>query len=222
MTTVKLTVALVVVLNAVAIAFAVLLNHAGLKYRVYRTIIFAPLMIAPVVAGFLWRVLLYQDGVVNNILEPVGIGPVHFLSDPTLALASLAFVMAWQSVGFITVIYLAALQTIPAELYEAGRIDGAGGRALFRHVTVPLLAPAITLNVILVVISTLREYDHVLALTGGGPFGATETIVWRIIREGFFAGRLGSASAMSVLLMLSLFVTTSVLVSLLRRREYAV
>ena len=159
-------------------------------------------------------------GIINTLFADLNLidKPVSWLG-PDYALYTVAFVVTWQMIGFSAVIYLAALQRIPDELYEAAVIDGANAWHKFRNVTFPLIAPGITINLVLAMIITFKLYDHIVVLTGGGPGRLTETMSTTIVKTGFTANQMGYASAMGVVLFLLIGVASILQVMLLRRRE---
>jgi len=207
--------------NAIAIPVAVLLSHNGVITRVYRSAIFFPLVLSPIVVGFLWQSVLSTTGLLNGLLRSLDMQPVIFLGQPTLAVASIAFVTIWQSLGFTTILYLAALRTIPDDLYEAARIDGAGSFAQFRHVTFPLLAPALTVNVVLLMIFFMRLYEYVLVMTQGGPVGSTQTVAYLLVLQAFERAKYGYGSAIAIVMLLVVGVVAALLIAGMRRRERA-
>ncbi|CAN5137175.1 sugar ABC transporter permease [soil metagenome] len=208
-----------VLLNVVGLGLALLLNRAGVLTSLYRSIFFLPMVLSPLIVGFLWRTLLDYGGVINQLLGSFGVAPVEFLGKPESALASIIWVIVWQSLGFNMVLYLAGLQNIPRSLVEASVVDGAGPIATFRHVTFPMLAPVLTVNVVSVFIFNMREYDRILAITAGGPGGSTQTLAYRVVTEAFSLGFLGRGSAYAAVLMVSVAIVAGVLITLLRRRE---
>src|SRR5690606_22186214 len=127
-----ITVVSTVIVNALGIGFAVLLNVKSRMTNVYRSVFFFPLLLSTVSVGFIWKSILSYNGLFNNLLERLGGERIEFFGDPTLAVATITFLAVWQSTGFIIVIYLAGLQSIPASLYEAVKIDGANRWQQFR------------------------------------------------------------------------------------------
>jgi ABC-type sugar transport system permease subunit len=217
--TLAIAVTATVVLNVVAVPLAVLLSRQDLVTRIYRTGVFFPLVLSPIVVGFLWQSVLNTNGLLNGILTSLGMSRVIFLGEPLPAIASIAFVTVWQALGFTTILYLAALRTIPDELYEAATIDGAGATARFRHVTVPLLAPAVTVNVVLLMILFMRLYEYVLVMTQGGPIGSTQSVAYLLVLNAFERSKYGYGSAIAVVMLLLVSVISVILVAVLRRRE---
>ena len=214
-------IAATVTLNVAAIPLAVLLASDDRVTRVYRSFIFFPLVLAPIVVGFIWQSFLNTYGLLNGIITGLGFDQINFLGDQVLAVGSIIAVTFWQTIGFTTILYLAALKTIPDEFYEAARIDGANGFAQFRYLTVPLLAPAVTVNVVLLLIIFMRLYDYVVAMTAGGPAGATQTVAFLIIQEAFVNNRYGYGSAIAILLLVVVTLFSLLLFVRLRQREGA-
>jgi len=209
----------VVVPNALGLLFAVLLDAGSRLYTTLRIILFAPFVLSPLVVGLTFRWTLANDGSLNNALEAIGIPGPEWISSPNLAVVSVGLALAWQLVAFATVLYVAALRAIPTDLYEAASIDGASGYLRFRLITWPLVAPAATITTLISLISALKLYAHVVALTGGGPGRSSETVGLAIIRAGFTQNRAGLASAMAVLLLVITAATTVISLRVLRRRE---
>ena len=213
--------AVTIAANAAGIGFAVLLNKTSLSYRMMRTVAFLPQVLSGVIVAFVWRYLLAQDGILNNILTSLGIigRPITWLGTPHLAMFSVGLVAAWVLTGFTTVVHLAALQSIPTELYQAAMVDGAGPWQRFRRITLPMLAPGTTISVTISLITMLKLYDIIAVLTSGGPADSTQSTALYIINLAFTDDRFGYASAVAMLLLaLSAVIALSV-TGLLRRRE---
>lgn len=217
--TVFIAVATTIALNVVGLALALLLHRSGAITSLYRSIFFFPMVLSPLIVGFLWRTLLDYRGVINSLLASAGVGPIEFLGTPEFALLSVTGVIIWQSLGFNMVLYLAGLQNIPRSLLEAALVDGAGAWRSFWHVTLPLLAPVVTVNIVSVFIFNMREYDRIKAVTDGGPGGSTQTLAYKIINEAFNLGFLGRGSAYAVILMVAVGAVAGLLIWLLRKRE---
>lgn len=191
----------VVLLDAAGLALALAVAGASRANFVYRTVLFYPFILSAVAVGFLWSALLSYGGAANVVLHALGFAPVQFLGTPTLALASITVVSVWQLLGFSVVVMVAGLQSVPGELIDASKVDGATRWQAFRHVTLPMIAPTVTFNSVIVLVFLLRSYDIVVALTSGGPAGSTETVAYKIINDAFSQGELGYGSAQSVLLI---------------------
>lgn len=216
-----LTLVCTVVINFTSVGIAMLLNHRGPMYNVYRSAIFYPYVFSALISGFVWSAILNPDGAMNTILGNLGIEPVPFFTNPNLAVVSLIVVTIWNSMGFSVVLYLAGLQTIPQDLLEAAEVDGATGFQRFRHIIWPLLGPTVTINIVLVSIGLLRTYDLVVSLTGGGPAGQSNTIAYRIIALGFSANQAGQASAGATVLFLATIALAGVVMLIRRRRSWS-
>ncbi|MBM9503494.1 sugar ABC transporter permease [Streptomyces sp. KK5PA1] len=219
--TLALAIGVTAVANVIGLLFAMLLDRTDLSYRVLRTIAFLPQVISGVIVGFVWKTILTQDGLLNSVLTRSHLvsHPVDWLGTPHLAQVSVGVVVAWVLSGFTTVVYLAALQNIPRELYDAGSIDGANARQQFRMITLRMVAPATTISVTISLITVLKLYDVIQVLTSGGPANATQSTAQYIVKTAFSSDRFGYASAIAMfLLALSAVIALSV-TSLLRRRE---
>jgi ABC-type sugar transport system permease subunit len=213
--TLMLAVGVTIVANVLGVAFAVLLNRTRLSYRVLRTIAFLPQVISGVIVGFVWKTILTQNGLLNNVIGQ----PIDWLGTPHMAMLSVGIVVSWVLSGFTTVVYLAALQNIPPELYDASSIDGATSGQQFRMITLRMVAPATTISVTISLITVLKLYDIITVLTSGGPANATESTAQYIVKLAFTSDRFGYASAVAMaLLLLSAVIALSV-TGLLRRRE---
>jgi multiple sugar transport system permease protein len=219
--TTVLTAIVVVVPNVLGLAIALLLDRRGWFYNALRTVFFTPVVLSTVVVSIIWVRLMADDGLIDQALRGLGVSdPPGWLSDPSYALYSLGIILSWQMLGFCAVVYLAGLQGVPGELLEAAAIDGAGPFARFRHITWPMLAPALTINTVVMLISAFKVYDHVQVITKGGPgSGTTATIAYNVIQTGFVANRQGYASAMAVTMLVIIAVAAAVALKILQRRE---
>ncbi len=194
---------------ALGLAVAVGLNRKLPGRAFLRSIYFVPVIIS-LVATALIASWIFNDnyGVVNKALEALGFGPVSWLSSRTWAMPTLIITTLWIRLGFNMVVYLAALQSIPTELYDAARVDGATGRRRFLHITWPLLGPTTFLLLILNVIYSLHVFDLIYVMTGGGPGFSTTVLVQYIYQQAFEESQMGYASAIGVVLYLMLLVFT--------------
>lgn len=185
-----------------ALLLAVAFNSALLKWRaIWRTAYFVPIVMGLVAYGILFSTLLNsQYGVINFALELIGLPRVPWLGDPFWAKISIIIALTWHYTGNSAVIYLAQLQSVPGELYEAAEIDGASALQRFWHITLPGLRPAITLTVVLSTIGTLQLFDEPYVLTNGGPNNATLTIGMYLYQNGFKYFDFGYASAIGYVL----------------------
>ncbi|MEA5455066.1 sugar ABC transporter permease [Sinomonas sp. JGH33] len=203
---------------AVALVFSALGNAS----RVFRTVFLYPLMIAPIVAGLLWRFLLIDNfGIVNELLTRVGImhssSDVQWLSNPNIALFSVAIPDVWLTTSFITLVLFAGLQNIPGDVIEAARIDGARYPTILFRILLPLLRPVIAVALIVRGIDAARAFDVILIQTNGGPQSSTETLSLLIYRTMVRFGDPGLASAMgTVYLVVMLAVALVAILSIWR------
>lgn len=222
--TARLSIIITVGANFLGLLIALMLNVRDRFHTLLRTIFFVPQVLSAVIVSFIWKIILVDRGLLNNFFIQVGLieKPIRWLGDPDMALRAIAIVVTWQLIGFCTVVYLASLQGIPKDLIEAAKIDGANRWQRFRNVTWPLLAPGVTINMVLLLIITFKLYDQVAVLTGGGPGGRTETLSYYIVRIAFNGNQLGYASAMAVVLFLATGLISSVVVTRLKRREVEV
>ncbi|GAA2892924.1 sugar ABC transporter permease [Streptosporangium fragile] len=191
-----------VVQNVVGLLLALGVNTLVKSRYALRVIFFAPVVLTPLVAGYVWSFLLSPNGAVNDALRAVGLGALahDWLGDPDTALYAIAAEIVWQFAGYSMVIYLAGLQAIPREVLEAARIDGAGPWHTFRSVVLPLLNGAVVINVMLCLIGGLKQFDQVMAMTGGGPGTATETISTAIYKNAFTLGDFPLSIALAVVM----------------------
>ncbi|HEV2784546.1 MAG TPA: sugar ABC transporter permease [Actinophytocola sp.] len=216
-----LTVIVVVVPNVLGLAIALLLDRRGWLYNALRSVFFVPVVLSSVVVSIIWTRMMADDGVINQALRGLGVDrPPGWLSDPDLAVYSLGVILSWQTLGFCVVVYLAGLQGVPRELIEAAAIDGAGPWQRFRKVTWPLLAPALTINTVVQLISAFKVFDHIQVITNGGPGeGTTASIAFTVLQVGFTANRQGYASAMAIVMLVIIAAASAVTLKLLQRRE---
>jgi multiple sugar transport system permease protein len=206
------------------LALAVLLNREMRGRSFFRAALLVPMMLPPVVVGVVWRLLLNPNfGAINGTLQGFGANTesLTWTASPTLAFASVIMVDIWQWTPFIFLILLAGLQAIPEEPYEAALIDGSSPWQTFRHVTLPLLKPAILIALLLRTMDLLRVFDQIFILTEGGPGSATETISLYIYRTAFRFGDFGYAAAMSFVLLLLTNVISLLYIRLLQKQEVA-
>lgn len=219
--TLTIAVTVTIVQNAVGLLLALGVHSAIRSRNVLRVFFFTPAVITPVVAAYLWRYLYAPRGAINALLDGVGLGFLQrdWLGDSSLALWSIIVVIIWQFAGLSMVIFLAGLQAIPRELHEAAAVDGAGPVRRFWHVTRPMLAPAITINLMLSVIGGLKLFDQVWVMTHGGPGGATDTLSTVIYREAFQFDHFAYSTALALVLTGFVIAFSAIQYRYLRRRE---
>ena len=188
--------------NGLGLLVAVLIARPGRANTVMRTIFFYPYIISSLIIGFLWSAMLAPTGVVNGFLDQFGIAALPFLTDEGWAKAAVIGTIVWSSFGFNMILYIAGIKSVPVEYYEAATVDGASRWQQFRNVTLPLIAPVVTVNLVLTLVGLLKVYDIVLALTDGGPAGSTQTIVYQVLKGSFSTAQLGLGAAQSVILLI--------------------
>lgn len=199
---------------------AVLLHRSLPGIRVYRVLLFLPVAVPTATAAIAWRWLYHPSvGYINYALSLVGLPPVSWLQDPSIALAALAMAVAWQNLGLNAILLLAGLQSVPEELIEAARLDGATPARIFRSITLPLLTPTLYFASIVGVIHAMTTFGPIHLLTQGGPASATQVAVYRIYTEGFINFRFGYATAQAVILFIVILGFT-ILQSRLERRVH--
>ncbi len=208
-----------IVVNVLGLPLAVLLNRRGFITRIYRSIIFYPLVLSGIVVSFIWQGMLATDGVVNEILG-ANTGGFPFLGEPSNAVVSITFVAIWHLLGFTTVMYLAGLQAIPEELSEASILDGASAVQRFRYLTLPLLGPTIGTVTVLIVVYLMRIYEYVLVMTLGGPAGATETVGFVLVLTAFSRNNYAYGSAIAIVLLVVVAAIAVFMLLVSRRSDY--
>jgi alpha-1,4-digalacturonate transport system permease protein len=204
----------------ISLLTAIVLNMKIPARGFFRSVFFYPVLLSPIVVALIWKWILQQNGVFNGVIVGLGADPVPFLTDANWARFWVIAISVWSLMGFYTLILLAGLQSIPHELYEAGRIDGASGWQQFWRITLPLLMPTMLVVVVLSTIRAVQIFDVVFAFTGGGPGSATLFIVQYIYDNGFASPfrRYGLAAATS-LVMASVLVVFTLLQLWLNRRS---
>ena len=203
---------------AISLGLALLLNRKLKGRTVFRAIYFVPVVTSWVAVSLVWKWLLNpQFGLINWGLSLIGIKGPGWLFDPNWAMAGVVLTSIWKDIGFVTVIYLAGLQEIPENLGEASSIDGATAWQRFWSITWPMLAPTTFFVTTISLISSFQVFDQVFIMTGGGPVGATTTMVQLIYKNAFSYGQMGYASAISWVLFALIFAVT-VAQNLLQKR----
>lgn len=203
---------------AVSLAAALLINARLVRFKsVFRTIYFVPFVTTLVAVAIVWRYLYHpQYGLFNYALGWVGVGPIDWLGDPRWAMPSIILLAVWKNFGYNMIILLAGLQSIPEQLYEAARIDGASAWRQFRHVTLPVLAPIVAMVNILTIAGYFQLFAEPYVMTQGGPLQSTVSVLYFMYEEGFKWWNLGSASAVAFLLFLFIFCVTALQLRLAR------
>ncbi|WP_112140473.1 carbohydrate ABC transporter permease [Glycomyces dulcitolivorans] len=215
------TIATTLAITALAIPLALVLNQKFFGRNLVRSVFFFPSVVSVAILGLVWGFIFAPlgTGVINSIIGWFGAQPVAWLAEPTLARLSVIIVAVWGGTGWHAVLYLAYLQAIPSEFYEAASIDGATRWQQFRYMTLPLLTPAITVSQLLLLTGGLKVYDLPYTLTGGGPGFATRTLTQSIIENGIAQGEVGKASALSVVFFIAVGLIIVAQLALSRRLE---
>jgi multiple sugar transport system permease protein len=195
---------------AVALGLALLLHSKLARWTTfYRTALFSPVVTTLVAVAVVWRYLLHtRYGFVNYLLGTVGIEPIDWLGDPSWSIPAILLLATWKNFGYNMLLFLAGLQAIPEELYEAARIDGASSWAEFRHVTLPMLRPTFAFVGILTLVGYLQLFAEPYVMTQGGPVQSTVSIVYLMYDEGFKWWNMGFASAVAFVLLTLILVLT--------------
>ena len=206
-----------------SLACAVLLQSRLARFKPFvRTALFAPVVTTLVAVALIWRYLFHvRYGLVNAGLASIGVEPIDWLGDPDWAMPTIILFAAWKNLGSNMIIFIAALQAIPDELYEAARIDGARAWQQFVHVTLPMLAPTTLLVSILTIAGYFQLFAEPYVMTQGGPLQSTVSVLYLMYDEGFKWWNLGQASAVAFILFVVIVVVTQGLLWAARRREVA-
>src|SRR5688500_1688804 len=209
------------IMTALAVLLAVALNDRLVRLRgAWKAIIFLPYITSMVAVGFTFRLIFdTRSGIANDLIGLAGLGPIAWLDEPWGARVTLAILITWAWLGYNTVIMLAGLQTIPSEIMEAARVDGASRLQVLRRVTVPLLMPVILFSLTLSVIGTFSLFTEPSVLTRGGPARATTMPVMEIFSTTFSGLRFGYAAAMSYVVFAVIIIATAIQFRALRRSQ---
>lgn len=202
--TLKITVVVAVTVNVLGLFIAMLLNRAKRLTNVFRSIFFLPYVLSTVAISFIWLAILSYTGVLNSLLEMFGMGNLaaDYIGNAKNAIRSICVIEIWRMLGFHMVLYLASIQTVPRELYEACIMDGGNRWQQFRYITIPMIIPGITISVIMSIMTEMKQYDIVKVITNGGPGYSTETVTYNIVTQAFGNNMLGYSSAIAVFLFL--------------------
>ncbi len=216
--TIKFTIINTVLQNILALGFAVILDGKVKFEKLYRSILFIPCLISAVVVGFIWSKM--YNNVLPSLNEMLGTN-INFLlfGREDTVLKGLIIANNWQWVGYWMLIYLAALQSIPAELYEAATVDGASPARRFTRITLPMLAPALTICVVGITTGSLKVYDLLVSSTNGGPGRASTSIIFQIFNTAMNNRQYGYGSALTITLVIALLVVAVIQLKFLRKRE---
>lgn len=208
---------------AVVIAFflALLLNQAVRGLAIFRTAVFLPFVTLTVAIAVVWTWIYNPDvGIMNYLLGLVGVDGPNWLADPSWAMPALIIMSNWRGIGYPMLIFLAALQAIPRDYFDAARVDGAGWFQRIRYIVIPMVSPATFFIFVTSFIGTLQAFDQFYIMTEGGPAFSTTTIVYYIYQNAFVFSRMGYAAALAFFLFLVIFAITAVQWRLSKRWVY--
>ena len=203
--------------NLFAIVFAMALNTKLKSKNLLRSLLFAPCMLSPIVVAFIWQFIYMPDGLLNKLLGT----DIIWLGNKKTALLCTIIAHVWMWIGYSSTIYMSNLQSISNDILEAAAIDGAGSWQKFRTIILPMLAPATTINVTLAFTQSLKVFDIVYAMTGGGPLNSTETVGTSVVAN-MNRGLHGYASAQTVILAIVIVLFGQLLIGYLKKREEAI
>ncbi len=195
---------------AVALLLAVVLNQQIVARGFFRVSFFLPYVTSGAIISLIWLRLYADDGLLNQVLVQLGLGKVGWLSDPRVAMPSIAIMATWKNVGYYLMIFLASLQAIPAQLYEEAHLNGATQWQRFRYITFPLLNPAFILVVVLSTIGGFSLFVEPFVMTAGGPLDSTLSLVLYLYQQAFQFLRMGYAAAIGLVLAVLIFLVTFV------------
>lgn len=216
--TIKFTIGNTIIQNVMALLFAVALDSGIKAQKLYRTAFFVPCLISSIIVGFVW--LKMFSNVLPEFNEMLGTN-INFLlfGSGETVLSGLLIANNWQWIGYWMLIYLAGLQSVPADLYEAAKVDGAGPISRFFNITIPMLAPAITICVVGITTGSLKVYDLLVASTKGGPGRASTSVIYQTYTTAINGRQYGYGSAMSVTLVVALLLVAVIQVKGLKSKE---
>lgn len=216
--TIKFTIGNTIIQNVLALVFAVALDSGIKAQKVYRTALFVPCLISAIIVGFVW--LKMFSNVLPEINDWLGVHlNVQLFGNSKTVLSGLLIANNWQWVGYWMLIYLAGLQSVPAELHEAAKVDGAGAVRRFLNITVPMLAPAITICVVGITTGSLKVYDLLVSSTKGGPGRSSTSVIYQTYTTAINGRQYGYGSAMTVTLIVALLLVALIQVKGLKSKE---
>ncbi|WP_372631811.1 carbohydrate ABC transporter permease [Cohnella sp.] len=220
--TLLIAVCLTIVKNALGLTLALGMQGTGKIQRIMRVWYLVPVMLSALAIGYIWAyVYSPSDGVLNTLLEAFGLDGLarDWLGDSRLSIYSVIFVSVWHFVGFTMIIYVAGLQSVPSDVYEAAYLDGAGKWSMFKNVTFPLIAPSFTVNIVVNMIVGIKVFDTIFVMTNGGPGTSTENLSILLYRQAFAFDRMGYASSIAVIMFMIILIFSMIQIFALRKRE---
>ncbi|NOU64582.1 ABC transporter permease subunit [Paenibacillus sp. LMG 31461] len=208
--------------NVLSLLLALLVDGSRWYYRYLRVVYLIPALLSALAIGYIWS-YLYNPvfGIINTVLENIGLGALaqDWLGDPKWSMFSVVFTNVWQWAGITMIIYMAGLQAISADLYEAADIDGANKWQTFTRITFPLIAPAFTINMMISIIGSFKVFDIIYVMTKGGPGTTTESLAILLYKKAFNFNEMGYGTAIAVVMFLIILVISILQLSILRKRE---
>jgi raffinose/stachyose/melibiose transport system permease protein len=208
--------------NVLSLLLALLVDGSRWYYRYLRVVYLIPALLSALAIGYIWS-YLYNPvfGIINTVLENIGLGALaqDWLGDPKWSMYSVVFTNVWQWAGITMIIYMAGLQAISADLYEAADMDGANKWQTFTRITFPLIAPAFTINIMISIIGSFKVFDIIYVMTKGGPGTTTESLAILLYKKAFNFNEMGYGTAIAVVMFLIILVISIFQLSILRRRE---
>lgn len=219
--TLIIAVTVIVVVNVLGLLLAMLVNKSSKVNNFFRSVFFIPFVLSAVALSFVWKSILSYTGVLNGFLTALGQSDLvgNWLGQRGTALVCVIVVEIWRTLGYHMMLYLAALQAVPGDLYEACTVDGGNSWNKFRNVTLPLIVPGMSVSILMSIINELRIYDVVKVMTDGGPGYDTETIVYNIVAQGFSNNIVGYSSAIAVILFVAIGVISVFVVNGMSKKE---
>lgn len=208
--------------NGLALLFAIILDGLLRRLTFLRVLFLIPAMLSALAVGYIWSYIYTPEfGFLNSFLGRIGLSSWQqdWLGNSHLVLTSLIFTNSWEFMGFGMVIFLAGLQAVPPELYEAANIDGTSGWQRFWHVTFPLIAPAVTVNIILTMIGSMKVFDLIFVMTNGGPGDASESLAIRLYKEAFTLNHFGYGTSVGIVMSVLILALSVLNLRFLRKRE---
>ncbi len=208
--------------NSMALGLALLVDNVRWWKNFFRSAFYIPVLISGIVSGFIWKIMYnFNFGAVNTILNSIGMGSARqdWLGNPKLALMMVGVVLVWKGAGYYMIIYLASLQSVSTDIIEAASIDGASPWQRFKHIILPLISGAFTINFTLSLINGLKVFDQISVMTDGGPGFTTETIVYLLYKVGFNEGRQGFGTAVGIVLLVIIIILNTIQQKFLKSRE---
>jgi len=221
MNSLKMVVFGLIIQNPLALLAAILLNRQFRTGSLIRTAIYLPVIISLVVASVVWGQMLQYDGFINEVLGRIGLSSIteDWLGNVYTSFPAIILLSQWQAIGYCAIIYLAGLQAIPQEMYEAAEMEGAKGWSLFRHITFPMLMPAVSIVLFLTVVGALKMFDLPYILTNGGPGTSSYTLYLAVYNAAFRDNNYGYATASGIVLAIFIVIVSILQLSATRRKE---